>query len=126
MPARTRLSLSVALLVTLLLALTAVAAGCLWSLQLPGVAITAAVAGVGAVTAVVFAYGLARELPEEPEAMFIETPAPRVPAAPAPTPSIASTPTAHLPPEYLAAVMKGVQARHAAFRAESRSQAATR
>lgn len=125
MPVRTRLSLSVALLVTVLLALTAVAVGCLWSLQLPGVAVTAAVAGIGAVVAVVFAYGLARELPEDAELMFIEPP-PRVPVVPVPTRRIESAPIAQLPPQYLAAVMKGVQARHAAFRAEAQSQAEAR
>lgn len=126
MPVRTRLSLSVALLVTLLLALTAVAVGCLWSLQLPGVAVIAAVAGAGAVVAVVFANGLARELPDEGDLPFIEPPQPRLPAAPVRTRVVAAAPIAHLPPEYLAAVRKGMQARHAAFRAEAQSEAGAR
>jgi hypothetical protein len=124
MPVRTRLSLAVALLVTLLLALTAVAVGCLWSLQLPGVAVTAAVAGTGAVAAVLFAHAVARELPDEAEGLVIESPQPVLPR-PAPAPlSLRDAPIAHLPPEYLAAVKKGVQARHAAFRAEAANQRA--
>jgi uncharacterized membrane protein len=120
---RTRLSLAVALLVTLLIALTAVAVGCLWSLHLSGVAITAALAGVGAIGAVLFAYAVARELPDDSEGLVIEpqpltTPSLR-PPEPAPV-SLKEAPIAHLPPEYLAAIMKGVQARHAAYRTEAR------
>lgn len=120
MPVRTRLSLAVALLVTLLIALTAVAVGCLWSLHLSGVAVTAALAGLGAVAAVLFAYAVARELPDEVEGLVIEPPPPLPATRPAPARvSLQDAPIAHLPPEYLAAVMKGVQARHAAFRAQA-------
>ena len=112
MPVCTRLSVAVALLVTVLLALTAVATGCLWSLQMPGVAVTAAIGGLAAVAAVLFAYAVARELPEDSEPPVMEAPAPtRV--------RLQQAPVVQLPPEYLAAVRKGAQARHAAFRAQA-------
>lgn len=124
MPVRTRLSLAVALLVTLLLALTAVAVGCLWSLHLAGAAVIAGLAGLGAVAAVRFADGVARELADESEGLVIEPPPEPMPAPiaarelPAQA-AMRAAAIAHLPPEYVAAVMKGAQARHAAFRAQA-------
>lgn len=122
MPVRTRLSLAVALLVTLLLALSAVAVGCLWSLQLHGAALTLALAGAAAIGAVLFAYAIARELPDVSEGLLIESSLPAVHPAPAALP-LQEPPIAHLPPEYLAAVRKGMQERHAAFRAQAAQKA---
>lgn len=117
----TRLSVAFALLIALLLALTALAVGNLRSLGMGSVGIAAGCAGLAAVGAVVIAYRVLREGvsgPAESEIEAAPEPAPRVPAQD----KRATIQPEQVPPEYLAAVLRGAQIRHAAYRRAESSQ----
>lgn len=117
----TRLSVAFALLIALLLALTALAVGSLQSLGMDSVGIAAGVAGLVAVGSVVVAYRVLRDAVSGPLEYEIE-------AAPQPAPAFVAAErqvaiqAAKVPPEYLAAVLRGAQIRHAAYRRAESSQ----
>lgn len=117
----TRLSLAFAFLIALLLALTAVAVGSLLSLGMAAVGVAAALAGLGSVAAVAVAYRMLREPADCAIEVEIEA-APERPGAVPAEPQRAIH-AAQVPPEYLAAVLRGAQIRHAAYRRAGSSQA---
>jgi hypothetical protein len=114
-----RLTLALAVFAALFLVVMGYAVALLWSLQDPLLTALAAFAGVVCIAATAATWWIARALDDEPEDHL---PVPARPAAAAidasraPTPS---SPATELPPAYLAAVMKGVQANGAALKARS-------
>ena len=117
----TRLSVAFALLIALLLALTALAVNSLRSLGMGSIGVAAGCAGLAAVAAVAVAYRVLREGaggPAESEIEAPSEPAPRV----APQERRATIQPEQVPPEYLAAVLRGAQIRHAAYRRAESSQ----
>jgi len=114
-----RVRLAIVLLGVALLLVTAAVIACLVALHDPVLAAILAVAGGAGVLGGAFAHAVSREVdaPAEPEVEAVAPPAAQAIVASREAPRVQSLPVAHLPPAYLAAVMKGVQANRAAQQA---------
>jgi hypothetical protein len=114
-----RLGLLVGVLAAVLLALAGVAAHSLFQLGSEALAITVAVAGVAAALAIALAWSLASEAEQQlGDLLPALPPEPASVVAPARTGfRVREALPGEVPSAYLAAVMKGAQARQAAWRA---------
>jgi hypothetical protein len=112
-----RLTLALIVFGALFLLVTGYAVVLVWGLRDPLLTAIAAFAGLVCVAATAATWWIARALDDgQEEVMFTESP----PLAIDPTRTpVDASPVADLPPAYLAAVMKGVQANRAALRARS-------
>jgi hypothetical protein len=123
MPAANRLGLAFLLLIAAFVVLIAIASASLWAAGQAMLALVVAVVGVGAGAAGAATYWIAQgEGPEgEPCAASVAGPAI---ATPVRKPiRVQAMPVADLPPEYVAAVMRGTRARTHALRTQAQAQA---
>ena len=124
MQAANRLGLAFLLLTAAFVALIAIASASLWAAGQGMLALVVAVVGVGGGAAGAITYRIAQGEGEEPVA---PCPVPTL-SEPAATPvrkaiRVQAMPVADLPPEYLAAVMKGTRVRTQALRTQAQGRA---
>jgi hypothetical protein len=115
-----RLTLALAVFAVLFLVVTGYAIGLLWALRDPLLTAIAAFAGLVCIAATAATWWIARALDDgQEQERAVHAPPPARVGVDAGRAAVPSPRVAELPPAYLAAVMKGVQANRAALKARS-------
>jgi hypothetical protein len=126
MQVATRLRLAFLLLIAAFVLLVGFAAASLAMAGQPAMAMVVGLAGIAGVAAGVATWLLVRREEDEPAIAEPDTVAPPVPLAPPQVRAprrplrVQAMPVASLPPEYVAAVTRGMRARTSALRAQTR------